>query len=252
MYLVSQIHKLKINTLKSFFDHDILSIPIQGGKFGKNGLMHLASVFFFRTPTVMGTGKPYMDDGTVKIQTNPLFDAHTVEAKNVTFSLEEDKNQSVKNVRLLKSQHKAIESLFPSSSGSFFPGTTLLLLRGSSYSLVELPTFLPPQCKVHPRPQCQCSLVTNKGTPLNDLEIQTLAEVLANYQPSDSALLRPTSQWTVMIVAIIFFTTCLLMVGVMLSFTTEYQDITVARLLNASDEIKREHLNFLVLNSSGK
>ena len=123
--------------------------------------MHLASVFFFRTPTVMGTEKPYMDDGTVKIQTNPLFDNHAVEAKNVTFSLEEGKNQSVKNVRLLKSQHKAIESLFPSSSGSFPPGTIFLLLQGSSYSLVELPTFLPSPCHVLTRSQCEYNLATN-------------------------------------------------------------------------------------------
>ena len=183
-----------------------------------------------------------MDDGTIKIQTNPLFNDQVVEAKIVTFSLEQDKNQEAKNVRFLKSQPKIFETLFPSSSGSFSPSTTLLLLRGSSYSLVELPTFLPPPCKVQTRPQCQCSLVTNIDTPtiINDPKITTLAKVLADYQPSDTAMLRPSSQWTVMIVAITFFTTCLLMVGVMLSFTTEYQDITVARLLNASDESRGE------------
>ena len=102
------------------------------------------------------------------------------------------------------------------------------------------------------RPQCQCSLVTNIDTPtiINDHKITTLAKVLADYQPSDTAMLRPSSQWTVMIVEITFFTTCLLMVGVMLS--SEYQDITVARLLYGSDGGRREHLNILALNSSGK
>ena len=120
------------------------------------------------------------------------------------------------------------------SSRSCSSRTTFLVLQGSSYSLVELPTFLPTPCCVQTRPQCQCSLATNIDKSL------TLSEVLANYHPSDTALLRPTSQWLVMIVAIIFFTTCLLMVGVMLSFTSEYQDITVARLLNASDESRGE------------
>lgn len=199
----------------------------------------------------MGTHIPHMDDGTIKIQTNPLFNSQVDEAKSVTFSLEQDKSQVAKNVRFMKSQPEAIETLFPSSSGSFTTTTTLLLLRGSSYSLVELPTFLPPCC-VQTRHQYECRLATKIETPLTDPQILTLAEVLADYQPSDTALQRPTSQWTVMIVAIIFFTTCLLLVGVMLSFTSQYQDITVARLINASDEISREHLNFLVLNSSGK
>jgi hypothetical protein len=197
----------------------------------------------------MGKHIPYSDDGTVRIQSNSLFDNRVVEAKNVTFSLEQEKKQAVKNVLFLKSQPKEIESLLPSSTGSFFPRTSLLLLRGSCYSLVELPTFLPPPSCVQTRPQCVCSIANKIETPLTDPQILTLAERLADYHPSDSVMLRPTSQWTVMIVAIIFFTTCLLLVGVMLSFTSEYQDITVARLLNGSDEIKREHLNFLVLNS---
>ena len=45
----------------------------------------------------MGKQTP-MDDGTVTIQTNPLFDKQVVEAKNVTFSLEQDETQSMKNV----------------------------------------------------------------------------------------------------------------------------------------------------------
>jgi hypothetical protein len=189
------------------------------------------------SPTEMGTHISHMDDGTIKVQTNPLFNSQVVEAKSVTFSLEQDKNQTVKKFKFVKSQPKTIENIIPSFPGSFTPRTTLLLLRGSSYSLVELPTFLQPPCHVETRHQYECSLATKIETPFNDPKILTLAEVLADYHPSDTSLIRPTSQWTVMIVAIIFFTTCLLLVGVMLSFTSEYQDITVARLLNGSDEI---------------
>ena len=39
-----------------------------------------------------------------------------------------------------------------------------------------------------------------------------------------------------MFVAILFFTSCLLLVGFMLSITSQYQDIHIARVLNTSDE----------------
>ena len=128
------------------------------------------------------------------------------------------------NVEVLKSP----PTTFSSSSRSFSPKTTLLLLRGSSVSLVELPTFLPSPYRVQTRNQCKHA--TNQEKLLNNPK-KTLAEVLADYhlQPS------PIPQWAVMTVAVSFFTTCLLLVGVMLSFTSEYQDITIARLLSGSD-----------------
>ena len=171
-----------------------------------------------------------MHDCTMVIQANPLFDNQIVETKDLAISLKQKKDKTVKNCEILYFQHKTI----PSASRSFSPRTTLLLLRGSSFSLVELPTFLPHSYKAETRHHGRHA--TNIEKPLNNPK-KTLAEVLADYHPSDNALLRPIPQWAVMIVAITFFTTCLLLVGVMLSITSEYQDITVARLLNGSDEI---------------
>jgi hypothetical protein len=42
------------------------------------------------------------------------------------------------------------------------------------------------------------------------------------------------SQWTVMCVALGFFGSCLILVGGMLSFTSDYQDRAIARMLNMS------------------
>ena len=180
---------------------------------------------------------PNMYDCTMMIQTNPLFDNQIDETKNVAFSLKQEKDQQVKNVDYLTRQPTTI----PSSSRAFPPRTTLLLLRGSSFSLVELPTFLPPSYKVQTRHQHR--LATNVEKPLNNPK-KTLAEVLADYHPSDKALLKPIPQWAVMIVAITFFTTCLLLVGVMLAFTSEYQDITIARVLNGSDGSRGINFSF--------
>ena len=62
----------------------------------------------------MGSEISYMD---MKQQTNPLFDNQIAEATNVSFSLEQEKNIAMENVRFLKSRPKTIETLFPSSSG---------------------------------------------------------------------------------------------------------------------------------------
>ena len=169
------------------------------------------------------------------IQTNPLCDNQRGEEKNVTFKMEEEKVKSVKNVNIFQREFYKTKFTDDKSIDSFGrPSQTFILIRDSCYSLVELPTFLSTSCTVQTK--CHCSLGDYAETPLNlpDSKI-TLAEVLADYHPSERALLRATSQWTVMIVAISFFTTCLLLVGVMLSFTSEYQDITIARVLNGSN-----------------
>ena len=169
------------------------------------------------------------------IQTNPLCDNQKGEEKTVTFKMEEEKVKSVKNVKIFQREFyktkftddKSIDSVDP-------PSHTFILIRDSCYSLVELPTFLSTSCTVQTK--CHCTQGDYAETPFNlpDSKI-TLAEVLADYHPSERELLRQSSQWTVMIVAISFFTTCLLLVGLMLSFTSEYQDITIARVLNASN-----------------
>ena len=112
--------------------------------------------------------------------------------------------------------------------GTVLSSRTIILIRGSSYSLVDIPTFLPANYTVSNRPtgySCKCD-------PTVNTEI-SLALVLADYKPKKK-LLQASSQWTVMFIAISLFTTCLLLVGVMLSFTTEYQDIAIARMLNIS------------------
>ena len=174
-------------------------------------------------------------------QTSPPWYRAQTGSNNVTFRTEEYK----------KSRH---ESNFQNESyctehqnNMNSSRRTFLLLRGSSYSLVELPTFLPASCIVQTSCQCQSCQGGSVKTALaaTDTEITlaatvmeiTLAEVLSVYQPSHKTMVRPTSQWTVMFVAIIFFTTCLLLVGFMLSITSQYQDITIARVLNSSDEI---------------
>ena len=43
------------------------------------------------------------------------------------------------------------------------------------------------------------------------------------------------SQYSVIVVALGFFTTCLLMVGTMLSFTSDYQDQVIAKVINTSN-----------------
>ena len=88
-----------------------------------------------------------------------------------------------------------------------------LLCRGSSYSLVELPTFLSIEQDPEPQP--------------------TLSQVLSNYNPASP---RPMSQWTVLIFAFIFFICCILLVATTLSVTSKYQDTALARLLNTTSD----------------
>ena len=171
---------------------------------------------------------PAISDKTMVLETNPLYDISRVQARSVTFRMEEYKESKIEESE--SNQRKILKytrSFFcPDIANNLFPSRkTLLLLRGSSISLVELPTFLPSSCTVQIR--CPCR---NTETPSAESGL-SLAEVLANYQPRNQTTGGDKSQWTVMIVAISFFTTCLLMVGVMLSITSEYQDITIARVL---------------------
>ena len=74
----------------------------------------------------------------------------------------------------------------------------------------------------------------------------TLTERLATYQLKNrDPLMLKRSQYTVIIVALGFFTTCLLMVGTMLSFTSDYQDLVIAKLINTSNTMSNvEGLEF--------
>jgi hypothetical protein len=113
------------------------------------------------------------------------------------------------------------------SISSNCPPTTLV--RGSSLSLVEIPTFLSSSVTLG-----TISSVISHSFPLYDPR-KTLAEKLAKYRAKQSEQkMGKRSQWTVMCVALGFFSSCLILVGGMLSYTSDYQDRTIARMLNMS------------------
>ena len=110
----------------------------------------------------------------------------------------------------------------------------LTLIRGSSFSLVELPTFLTSPVDLG---GLNCTISTSSSsTTATSLGI-TLPEALANYQlkTKRDLAMEKRSQRTIMFVALSFFTTCLLLVGTMLSFTSEYQDQAIANVINISN-----------------
>ena len=101
----------------------------------------------------------------------------------------------------------------------------LTLVRGSSLSLVDLPTFLSPRVALG---------TVRAPPPLYDprkiLE-ERLAEIRAKKcEPK----MGKRSQWTVMCVALGFFSSCLILVGGMLSITSDYQDRAITKMLNIS------------------
>ena len=101
----------------------------------------------------------------------------------------------------------------------------LTLVRGSSLSLVDIPTFLSPRVALG---------TVAAPPPLYDprkiLE-DKLAEIRAKKcEPK----MGKRSQWTVMCVALGFFSSCLVLVGGMLSITSDYQDRAINRMLNIS------------------
>ena len=99
----------------------------------------------------------------------------------------------------------------------------LALIRGSSLSLIELPTFLDPGATLG---------TVFKPAPLYD-PTALLEEKLSKIREKQcQPKMGKRSQWTVMCVAIGFFSSCLVIVGGMLSITSEYQDRAIAQMLN--------------------
>ena len=117
----------------------------------------------------------------------------------------------------------------PSSSSS---GKKLTLVRGSSLSLVDLPTFLPSSVRLGKLASIS-HLIQN--IPIHK-QLQQRREGGAGSLPLSDKTMGKKSQWTVMCVALGFFSTCLILVGCMLSITSEYQDQAIARMLNMSLE----------------
>jgi len=163
-----------------------------------------------------------------------------------------------KLVRQFATSSSPSPPLLPSSTrdgGGSKRGATLV--RGSSTSLVELPTFLDPwpvevakasvpKIGSHRLPRLA---LTNMGLRIkisshppnanNHIQNQepvysSLKDRLRDYQlpGGDKKEARSRrSQWTVMCVAIAFFATCLILVGAMLSITSEYQDQALSLLM---------------------
>lgn len=107
----------------------------------------------------------------------------------------------------------------------------LTLVRGSSLSLVDLPTFLPSSVRLGKLASIS-HLIQN--IPIHK-QLQQRREGRAGLPMSDKTMGKK-SQWTVMCVALGFFSSCLILVGCMLSITSEYQDQAIARMLNMSLE----------------
>ena len=110
-------------------------------------------------------------------------------------------------------------------------GKKLTLVRGSSLSLVDLPTFLPSSVRLGKLASIS-HLIQN--IPIHK-QLQQRREGRAGLPMSDKTMGKK-SQWTVMCVALGFFSSCLILVGCMLSITSEYQDQAIARMLNMSLE----------------
>ena len=115
------------------------------------------------------------------------------------------------------------------SSGSSSKKVTLV--RGSSLSLVDLPTFLPASVRLG-----KMATISNliQNIPIHK-QLQQRKEGRTGLPMSDKTMGKK-SQWTVMCVALGFFSSCLILVGCMLSITSEYQDQAIARMLNMSLE----------------
>ena len=109
----------------------------------------------------------------------------------------------------------------------------LTLVRGSSLSLVDLPTFLPSSVRL--------GKLANISNLIQNIPIHKQLQQAARREgraglPMSDKTMGKRSQWTVMCVALGFFSSCLILVGSMLSITSEYQDQTIARMLNISLE----------------
>ena len=94
---------------------------------------------------------------------------------------------------------------------------------------MDIPTFISSSVALG-----SVSSKVSKAFPLYDprkIIEDKLAEIRAN---RSEPKMGKRSQWTVMCVALGFFSSCLILVGGMLSFTSDYQDRAIARMLNIS------------------
>ena len=138
---------------------------------------------------------------------------------------------SSKHQQTVKIDLSLKRSALPEASSRSSSGKKVTLVRGSSLSLVDLPTFLPTSVRLGKLASIS-HLIQN--IPIHK-QLQQRREGRSGLAMSDKTMGKK-SQWTVMCVALGFFSSCLILVGCMLSITSEYQDQAIARMLNMSLE----------------
>ena len=121
-------------------------------------------------------------------------------------------------------------SLAPSRPGA------AQLVRGSSCSLVDIPTYLSPAGPVAGPPDLgDVSSALARTFPLVTGPVVRPGEASASavkQQQLDLANTSRKSQWAIFCVALVFLAMCTTLVGAMLSFGTRYQDRLMADRLN--------------------
>ena len=124
----------------------------------------------------------------------------------------------------------------------------LTLIRGSSFSLVELPTFLGISSPV----QLGCRANSSTTTSLTPSRCISLSQAVAEYtwNTEGETVAQKKSQWMIIIAALSFFTACLVLVMTMLSVVTDYQDQAMARVINISSNHYIYSVDSVATNSS--
>ena len=137
-----------------------------------------------------------------------------------------DRNDSNETINILSN---TFEEVFRDQPGTLSKGVhkKLTLIRGSSFSLVELPTFLSSPV------QLGCINTSSSTTSPGITLSRAIAESSLNTK--GATVMQKKSQWIIIIVALSFFTTCMILVGTMLSVVIDYQDQALAKLINISN-----------------
>ena len=154
-------------------------------------------------------------------------------------SVKLNRNDSCEAINILSN---TFEEVFKDQPGTLSKGVhgKLTLIRGSSFSLEELPTFL--------SSPVQLGCVNTSTSTTSGI---TLAQAIAEYQMNteETTEMQKKSQWVIIIAALSFFTLCLVLVMTMLSVVTDYQDQAMARVINISTTHYMHRMKIIANNS---
>ena len=125
-------------------------------------------------------------------------------------------------------------------------GAKVTLVRGMSCSLVDIPTYLSSSVEL-----ASLTELTELPSlrPLDNKQTNSRCAVSYLQQSKENIrrlrmdivdrrerkLTPKKTQWTLICIALAFLTTCVTLVGTMLSYTSEYQDRAVARQLASNN-----------------